>query len=225
MDKQKYDESWIGKEIDGFTVIAYLGYKLLPGKQHQMSIFSVKCNNCGSVYERSPSRLRDNAKKQVEHRKIACRNCCGNKKGESGLKRVFDDYQRSAKKRKIEFALSLVEFETLTSSSCQYCGSPPSNLRKGGGNYRRKDGVNNEWFIYVYNGIDRIDSAVGYKLSNCVAACTICNHAKTDMTQQEFEAWLDRLIAHRQSTPYRPRPLLLSSPLNPYSSQIGQESL
>jgi len=38
----------------------------------------------------------------------------------------------------------------------------------------------------IYNGIDRVDNAIGYLTDNCVACCKVCNRAKLQMSKNEF---------------------------------------
>ena len=42
----------------------------------------------------------------------------------------------------------------------------------------------------VYNGIDRVDSTVGYEPYNVVSACKVCNKCKSSMSYDEFLAFL-----------------------------------
>jgi hypothetical protein len=44
------------------------------------------------------------------------------------------------------------------------------------------------------NGIDRIDSKLGYVEGNVVSCCKICNSAKGDLTLAEFENWINKMI-------------------------------
>ena len=53
-------------------------------------------------------------------------------------------------------------------------------------------------FIFV-NGIDRIDSCIGYTKSNCVSCCEICNKAKRNLTIKEFTDWIKKLTNHTQT--------------------------
>lgn len=46
-----------------------------------------------------------------------------------------------------------------------------------------------------YNGIDRVNGALGYVVGNVVTACAFCNRAKSDMPIEAFERWLDRVAA------------------------------
>jgi len=95
---------------------------------------------------------------------------------------LYKQYQRSAIRRNLKFALTLEQFINLTSSNCVYCDAIPSAQRFTNGG------------LYTYNGIDRIDSDVGYVLDNCVTACKICNFAKGSMSQEFFLNHIRKII-------------------------------
>lgn len=97
--------------------------------------------------------------------------------GEAQFNELLCAYRRSARKRNISFDLSKEEFKKLTKQECFYCGEPPSQIFKS----RKIEG-----YIYIYNGIDRIDSDIGYKKGNTVSCCKKCNISKHDMPQNEF---------------------------------------
>lgn len=100
-------------------------------------------------------------------------------------------YKRGAKFRDLVWELSREEFLYLTNEPCFYCKSKPQNVSKNRGGFA--DGN------FIYNGIDRKDSKVGYVLSNCVPCCKRCNIAKSDMSIEEFLEWVDK-VAERTST-------------------------
>jgi hypothetical protein len=85
------------------------------------------------------------------------------------LGRRLTKYKDSAKRRKLDFHLSIQEFENLLKGSCFYCGSNG------------------------FMGIDRKDSKSGYLLENCVSCCQPCNRAKSDMSMEDFLKYLKRL--------------------------------
>lgn len=97
-------------------------------------------------------------------------------KGESAFNALLASYKRNAKSRNLTFNLTKGQFKRLTQEPCFYCGTEPSmvvdRLRLNG--------------IYVYNGIDRIDSSLGYSIGNCVPCCKTCNWMKCDMNQSDF---------------------------------------
>jgi len=79
--------------------------------------------------------------------------------------------------RKIEFKLSVDQYKNLVLNNCYYCDAIPQKNPTASG-LKRKN-------IFV-NGIDRINSNLGYLLENCVSCCTNCNTAKMSLTYDEF---------------------------------------
>ena len=43
------------------------------------------------------------------------------------------------------------------------------------------------------SGVDRLDPAKGYEMSNVVMACGTCNRAKGSLSVAEFRAWVGRV--------------------------------
>lgn len=92
--------------------------------------------------------------------------------------RMYNDYKKSARKRKYVFRLFPLEFYYLTQGTCHYCDKIPQQVKA----YRLL--FNEEPFIY--NGIDRKNNYVGYELSNCVPCCWDCNKQKGVLPYQYF---------------------------------------
>lgn len=88
----------------------------------------------------------------------------------------FSYYKRNAKLRQVSWDLPRLEFESILSKPCHYCGDS-SKI-----------------------GIDRINSADGYHTANIVPCCTICNQAKNDRSIQQFAAWIHRAYQHFKAT-------------------------
>lgn len=95
-------------------------------------------------------------------------------------------YRHGAKKRGIQFGLSEEEFFRLIKGNCHYCGKEPVAVSRG-----RSSGH------CVYNGIDRVDSLLGYTTGNVVPCCKQCNISKRDLPLEEFKAWIDRAFYHQ----------------------------
>lgn len=124
---------------------------------------------------------------------------------ESSFRAKVSDYKSSAKRRKLEFNLTVDETMLLLKSNCYYCGSSPSNT----GNvfnrnvYSEKLRIKNEYrrknFEIKYNGIDRIDNLKGYMKNNVVACCFRCNSAKNNSNYEDFINWINNLIKYRTS--------------------------
>lgn len=107
---------------------------------------------------------------------------------EASKNMLYKSYKRLATRRGIEFHLDMKQFLELTKSDCHYCGREPSQIqgdRKLNGNY-------------VYNGIDRSDNKLGYKVGNCVPCCKYCNVAKMQMSEDEFLNLVKRIYDHRK---------------------------
>ncbi len=95
---------------------------------------------------------------------------------------LFCSYKKGAKDRGYSFELTKEEFISFLYNDCFYCGSSLLNCMK-------KQKVTGEEEHY-FNGIDRVNNDLGYKLSNCVTCCKICNKAKSDHGMQDFLNWL-----------------------------------
>jgi len=103
---------------------------------------------------------------------------------EAAFKIVLRDYKRRVESTGKKWALSDEQFRKLLNSNCHYCGIPPYKIHP-----RSTD--------YIYNGVDRVDSSLGYIPGNVVTCCEICNKAKRDLTTEEFLAWVDRISKHQ----------------------------
>lgn len=71
-------------------------------------------------------------------------------------------YKTTAKRRGLEFLITLEEFTSLISKNCTYCGS--------------NDSV----------GVDRIDNQIGYLIENSTSCCTTCNMMKKALPLELF---------------------------------------
>ncbi len=129
--------------------------------------------------------------------------------GESAMRGLFRRYAVDALRRGLQFELTIEAFRDLTSRVCHYCGTPPSAVSS------RKNGNGG----YVYNGIDRQNTKVGYISGNTVTCCKICNRAKADLDTQRFENWISQLVSFastrvgqgRQSNPSTSSPPFASA--------------
>lgn len=152
------------------------------GRTCYQRIYKTECINCGSLCLRNYQSIH----------KQGCSNCYMMPKGQSGCNRLISFYKRNAKNANRIFDLSPEHFRNLTSSSCYYCGSPPSMHTKCNKYY--KEALKNKqsiWGDYIYNGIDRKDNNIGYTQNNCVPCCKFCNTGKRDSSYKEFhDHWI-----------------------------------
>lgn len=107
------------------------------------------------------------------------------KLGEGNFNSIYYYYSTRAKKSNRNFELSKEQFKQITSSNCYYCNIAPFNTTK-----TQTGGI---YGYYVYNGIDRINNALGYTIKNSVPCCKFCNYAKHKMSLDEFKNWLIRV--------------------------------
>ena len=85
---------------------------------------------------------------------------------------LYSIYRYGAHKRGLVFEISMPEFIRLITHSCVYCGRKEFTSRYG---------------TLVYNGVDRVDSKLGYTSDNCVTACFSCNSCKSDKSLIDFQ--------------------------------------
>lgn len=111
---------------------------------------------------------------------------------------LYSTYIRMANSRGFSFRLKAKEFFEITQERCFYCGvSPYKNFRKG------KSG-------FIFNGVDRIDSTLGYVMGNVVPCCHMCNISKSNLTIQEFSSRIESCFKHLGcATPMIPVPPLV----------------
>lgn len=99
---------------------------------------------------------------------------------------LFSNYKTNAIKRKYNFILTKEEFVSFLYNNCYYCDSAPMNGMK-------KQKITGEE-IHYFNGIDRVNNELGYALDNCVTCCKLCNHAKNNLTKEDFIALAKRIF-------------------------------
>lgn len=102
---------------------------------------------------------------------------------------MINSYKKATRNRGLAWELTDEDFERLTLLACFYCGQKPSTVQKPQrSTYEGGD--------FVHNGLDRMDSNIGYTLENVVPCCAICNYAKSDLPFDDFMAWIARLTEY-----------------------------
>lgn len=111
-----------------------------------------------------------------------------------GERYIYRRIRSDAKFAKREFAIDFDWFVRVCHLPCYYCGASDGNSTtvpsKVVGDVLLKD--------FRYNGLDRIDNAIGYRESNCVPCCIICNRAKNSMSYSDFIHWINSMIKYRE---------------------------
>lgn len=96
------------------------------------------------------------------------------------------------KRRNKKFTGEVMTFEEFCKKSeepCAYCGEPYSKEIEDRLN-ETKNGKRLSSKIVRINGIDRINSSIGYTNENTVACCKKCNTAKNTMSKEDFLSWI-----------------------------------
>ena len=110
------------------------------------------------------------------------------------LNQKFASYKRDAFTKKAEFTLTKDEFCNIIQSNCYYCGGEPvlwSPYFKSNGEIdKRFIGKVDELYMnstkVKVNGIDRVDSNLGYEINNVVPCCKTCNLMKNVHSENDF---------------------------------------
>lgn len=169
----------------GKLLVLELGNRL--GKDRGL-FWLCKCD-CGTIKEIRGSSLRNGDTKScgclakfltAERSKLV--------KYRASFNDLYYKYKESAKHRNLEFSISKEEFENITQQKCHYCGINPLQIRVD-----RHKKLNGD---YIHNGVDRIDSSMGYIQDNVVACCKICNYAKRNMSKEDFMVWVKRIYEY-----------------------------
>jgi hypothetical protein len=83
-------------------------------------------------------------------------------------------------------------FSLLSKSKCKYCGLEHSKeIEDRLSETNSKKRLSDE--VLKINGIDRIDSSIGYTKENSVTCCKYCNFAKHTMSEDDFYKWIRRV--------------------------------
>lgn len=88
----------------------------------------------------------------------------------------FSSLRGGARKRDYVFEITFENFLDITAKPCYYCNRD------------------------LQVGVDRIDNTEGYILENCRPCCKHCNHAKRDMTEEQFYDLIRRIYETRCQT-------------------------
>ena len=91
----------------------------------------------------------------------------------------YSNYKRSAAAKQLVFEIDKETFITLVTSPCHYCGIVQE---KG------------------FNGLDRMDSSVGYVTDNCVSCCEMCNYMKKCMSPDVFVKMAQHIDSYSKKT-------------------------
>lgn len=182
MESKFNKDDIVGRKVNNLLIIKYSHFTRNAKDRKPRHLYRCKCD-CGKEILKGRASLLFGKVKGC-----GCINWLrwGNKNGETHFKSLYKSYIKSAKKRKISFNLIEKDFRDITKRDCFYCGVKPSqkSITTGCKGY------------YLYNGIDRKNSKLGYTIDNCVPCCKWCNFAKLDSTIENFKKHINKIYKH-----------------------------
>ena len=98
-----------------------------------------------------------------------------NKKSSENINCHYKNYRLSAESRRLEFPFTKEEFILIVSLPCYYCGI----IQPKG-----------------FNGIDRLDSTIGYNDDNCKSCCEMCNMMKGTTGHNVFIQRVEHILSY-----------------------------
>lgn len=109
-------------------------------------------------------------------------------------------FKALSRNRNIPWRLSLKKAAQIIKQNCYYCGIEPNMVFNSMRSRKSAEKINSkmskehiESGSIKYNGIDRLDSKLGYTILNVVPCCKTCNFAKNELTINEFYNWIQRI--------------------------------
>jgi len=178
MSLKRYHE---GAIFGRFTLI-----KMAFIDPHGSPVWRCRCVVCGTELYKRVQDLYNGAGDR------AC-GCLKSKDSVStGLKRVYDGYKRHADALGLQFELTMEDVRRISTQNCFYCGCVPNRVEGA----HRKHANNGKGYLsayngkFIYNGIDRMDSTIGYIENNVVSCCFDCNVAKRVRPVDTFAEWI-----------------------------------
>ena len=169
----------------GKLLVTEIGKKSAPPRRDQ---YWICVCDCGKEHQVSTWHLRSGNTKSCGCGQIErARNLKLKAPGEAALTELFYAYRYDAKDRNLPFELTKDEFKNLTLGNCYHCGAKPAQIKSA----RSRNGD------YLHNGIDRLNSEIGYNTENCVSCCKRCNFMKLDMTVEQFLQACQAVVDHQ----------------------------
>lgn len=115
----------------------------------------------------------------------------------SGLRLMYSYYKKNARVKGLVFNILFEEFRKIVKRDCVYCGSPPANIVKAVCKETSAETI--AFGSATVNGIDRIDSKIGYEVDNVQPCCKRCNYMKWTLTEKEFLDHAEKITAHTRT--------------------------
>jgi len=99
-----------------------------------------------------------------------------NENTKKSLRPQYQIYIINANNKNVPFNITFEDYTTIVKNPCYYCGI----LQDRG-----------------FNGIDRMNSKVGYILHNCVSCCKMCNYMKASISVDVFIKRVEHILSYQ----------------------------
>ena len=184
MSRSKY----VGQTIGPFKILSTR--QDITSGGNSITRYECECIKCGDIQF-----------KQLHHIKqfqgdgcLSCTEKTPPKLRLSMEERNYKNYKYKIEKQTDKlFGLSLEDFNSLVTQNCYYCDSEPIFPERFKNEFKNRD-------VVYFNGIDRINSSLGYIKENCVPCCNKCNRMKSDFTKAEFLEHVEKIYLFNQSS-------------------------
>lgn len=182
----KIDLTPIGKTYNHLKIVSYKVYKL--DNRTQTKWFLCKCI-CGVEKEIRASNVLSGSIKSCGCKRREAINAGIRKYNTKKFlypseKKIYSNYKVDSKRRNKQFILPFEDFLKIVNQNCTYCGSKP---------YIKVYNKTKTRFA-VINGIDRIDSSIGYIPKNIVPCCKVCNMMKNNLKVNDFKSHVKKIV-------------------------------
>lgn len=165
------------------------------GKYHKSLLYFFTCPFCEVQFETTLSRARKSGNCGCQKAiRIAL-----SAKGRVPVNKLPDDLatvstiyaacHASARSKGFQMLLTREDVAEIVFLPCHYCGQAPELIRKVGAGVWARPGV-------PANGIDRINSELGYVEGNVLPCCSDCNYLKSGRSYEEFVDKVKAIASH-----------------------------
>ncbi len=176
--------SLVGLKFGRLTVVAF-SHDKYDSSNRTIAYYKCICD-CGNFYTGRGDTIKRGATSSCGCKKSEMYQRMRLPNDQGVINTICLKYKRSAEARNIPFDLTSEEVGDLVRQHCNYCGCAPSNVLI---TRPCPEG-------FLYTGIDRIDSNLGYTEENTVPCCKRCNFAKLTSTIEEFFEWISRVYEY-----------------------------
>jgi len=190
----KLKELFLGRTYGRLTIVDIISNGIKSsavcececGKTHITNLYSVKnglTKSCGCMQKEMMSiRLSGKAKESASKDfQVSMRN------------KMYGVYKRNAETKERGFDLTYEDFNRIIHEPCAYCGIENANTHK-----LTHKNLTHKGRVLLCNGIDRVDSDLGYTKHNSVSCCSMCNMMKRHHSSKDFIKACKRISEHNK---------------------------